>query len=574
VLCARVRTPSDGVLLELIHTSDCAHVTLAHPNIEPSNRVDNSINGVPTCANSMLNTVLRENWGFDGYITSDSGAIEDIYSAHHYAKNASDATAKAIHDGGCDIDSGGVYHNGLLDAVQEGLLSRADMILSLHRTLKLRFRLGLFDPIEDQPYWAVPIDVVGSDAHQATNLLATLETMVLLKNDGNVLPISPTAKVALIGPHANATEALVGNYLGQLCKGGLSDFSCVQSVASGIAAEFSALTVTPGCTITKEIDGGVAAAVAAAKDADVVILAIGIDGALEGESHDRTDTALPTPQQALAAAIAATGKPTVVVLINGGMVNLEAIKADHAAILSTGYPGYFGAKAIASTLVGDNDHLGGKLPYTVYPADYIQSVKMSDMSMRPSANSPGRSYRWYTGQPVFPFGTGMSLTTFKVTNTSSFCGGSNAVEIADGLATMSYEVTVTNTGTRAGDEVIFGFFTPPQSSVMRQIFGFQRVHLEPGASETVVINATAASFAVAADNGDLVTEHGLLPHCTLASHPLPHSSCIRLINTTYTACTAGPYQITLSNGMLEEVKCAVTFSEGAKVVAPFPGHQM
>lgn len=146
--------------------------------------------------------------------------------------------------------------------------------------------------------------------------------------------------------------------------------------------------------------------------------------------------------------------------------------------------------------------------YTIYPDSYINSVKMSDMSMRPSSSSPGRSYKWYTGTPVYPFGYGIGLTTFKMTNTSSFCGGSNAMTVSQRDGTMVFEITVTNTGTRTGDEVVFGFFTPPQSQVSKQLFGFQRVHLAAGASTTVVLNTTAASFAVAADNGDLVLSPG------------------------------------------------------------------
>jgi hypothetical protein len=154
-----------------------------------------------------------------------------------------------------------------------------------------------------------------------------------------------------------------------------------------------ATTVTPGCDIQTTITGGIPAAVAAAKAADVVVLALGIDEHVEGESHDRTAVAIPQPQLDLLAAVVALGKPTAVVLINGGMLELEPLLKLNLPILEAFYPGFFGGKAIAWSIYGKNDHLGGKLPFTNYPEGYIDQVKMSDMSMVPSANNPGRTVR-------------------------------------------------------------------------------------------------------------------------------------------------------------------------------------
>jgi len=285
-----------------------------------------------------------------------------------------------------------VYHDHVLSAVAENTVSMDVVNLALFRTLKLRFELGLFDPIEDQPYWHVSPDEVSKPANQASNVLSTLESMVLLSNPKGVLPLSNGKKVALIGPHVNATKALVGNYLGYVCSGGTSDFSCVVSVSGAMLAANPSSTVTLGCHITQELEGGVAAAVTAAKASDYAVLFLGIDGSLEGESHDRTDIGIPAPQLALAKAVAATGVPTVVVLLNGGMVYLEPIIDLGLPILEAFYPGFHGANAIASTLYGTNEHLGGKMPFTVYPMGYTDQVKMSDMSMRPSSTtgSPGR----------------------------------------------------------------------------------------------------------------------------------------------------------------------------------------
>ena len=150
----------------------------------------NSLNGVPTCASSFLNSVLREEWGFSGYITSDTDAVSDIFEEHHYTADYKGAICAALKDGGCDINSGSIYSKYLLEAIRDPneTCDMGDVTLALQRTLGLRFKLGLFDPIETQPYWHVSPDVVGSTAHQDTNQLATRESLVLLQNYNDTLP--------------------------------------------------------------------------------------------------------------------------------------------------------------------------------------------------------------------------------------------------------------------------------------------------------------------------------------------------------------------------------------------------
>jgi len=472
----------------------------------------NAINGVPTCASPLLNATLRGNWGFDGYVTSDTGAVNDIGPGEHQYRNTSEgAAAAALKDGGCDIDSGKVYVGSLMSAVGQGLLNQEDLKLALHRTIKLRFELGLFDPIEDQPYWHAPLDAVSTAESQATNLLSTLESMVLLANPGNLLPIPKGQKVALIGPHANAREAMVGNYLGELCPG--NTFDCVQSFAAAMNTSNPATTVTAGSGITKSIDGGVAAAVAAAKAADFVVLALGIDESVESESHDRTAVGIPQPQLDLLSAVVAAGKPVAVVLINGGMLELEPIQKLKLPILEAFYPGFHGGEAIATTLYGTNEHLGGKLPFTNYPEGYIDLIKMSDMSMKPSGTAPGRTYKYYSGKPSIPFGYGLSYSTFKLENSTDLeelarHGSTWETSNADHVQ-GNYSVTITNTGQVTADEVVFAFFHPPQGhSVIRQVFGFERVHLAPGASAVVTFPAAPSMFKTVTSGGDVVVAPG------------------------------------------------------------------
>ena len=491
----------------------------------------NALNGVPTCANPLLNHVLRNVWGFDGYMTSDTGAISDIYKEHHYTKDGKGATCAALKDGGCDMNSGSVYASNLLDVVADPTLScdMEDVKIALRRTLGLRFRLGLFDPIADQPLWNVSKSSVGSVAHSDTNKLATRESMVLLQNQnqhGLGLPFEMGKSVVVIGPHANASAALVGNYLGQICPGShVSDLSCVETPVEAITRLNQAagggsgsVTSSLGCNIDSPIKGGVEEAVALAKNADYIVLMLGISQSIEGESHDRVTIDLPSDQHVLAQAVLALGKPAVVVLVNGGMVGIEEEKKLAPSILETFYPGFWGADAIAATIFGQNENLGGKLPITIYHKDYVDEVEMDDMSFAPHGKSPGRSYRYYTGNATFPAFTGMSLTTFDVAPTApSVNFTSSAVfRIEDDASKddvlQTYSMRVTNSGSRTGDEVVFMFASggiQSISSPKRRLAGFERVHLLPGETKIIQFQVTVDVFkSTDPANGDVVVVPG------------------------------------------------------------------
>jgi xylan 1,4-beta-xylosidase len=513
----------------------------------------NAVNGVPSCADEfLLQDTLRNTWGFSGYITSDTGALADIWQQHKYVSTEAEAACAAIRDGTTDVSSDVVYHNALLQAVSDGLCSDSDVRAALNRTLTVRFQLGLFDPAESQPYWAVPLSAVATPASAAFNLAATLASMTLLHNDGGVLPLPAGSKVAVIGPHANASAALVGNYLGQLCPD--DTLNCVPTVAAGIAAANGAgagavsVVVTP---MTANDTSSFAAAVAAAQAADVVVLALGIDNSIESESLDRLSIDLPAIQHAIAAAVAAVGKPTAVVLIHGGMVDVTAEKANPAigAILEAGYPGMMGATAIGMTLYGQNDHLGGKLPYTVYPADYVNQINMTEYEMDVG---PGRTYRFYTGPTVYPFGWGVSLTTFAVAPVAAPAPGAAVLPTeAAPSRVLSYSVNVTNTGARPGDEVVFLYMSPQKATLtspsvagtalIKQLLDYQRVHLAPGESTTVSFDVSSASLA-------------------LVAKPTGH-----------TVSTPGVFNIVITNGVDQTVTHEVAVAGDEVIVAKFPG---
>jgi len=254
----------------------------------------------------------------------------------------------------------------------------------------------------------------------------------------------------------------------------------------------------------------VQAALAAASAADVLVLAMGIDQAIEGESHDRTDIDLPANQHELIGQLAALGKPIVLLLFNGGMVAVEAEKADDnvGAIVECFYPGFQGAAAISSVLFGDYNP-GGKMPFTVYPKDYINEVNMTDMDF---TTPPGRSYRFYDGPATYEFGYGLSYTSFALKWSNASMSQPQRQRTGMGWS-AKYSCVVTNTGAVDGDEVVLLFLKPKQlgapTPLKKQLVGYQRVHVAKGASATVTFDdIDAKSIAMVSTAGDRVSMAG------------------------------------------------------------------
>lgn len=477
----------------------------------------NAVNGVPACANNFLRTVLREEWNFSGYVTSDSGAVHDIYANHHYVSTPEEAVKVALEGGETDINSGGVYSGSLISAYNQSLITMKDIQRALYNSFWIRFRLGLFDPIDDQPYWHVPPSAVNSPEHQALNLHATLQSMTLLKNDGNTLPLAPGKTVAVIGPHAQSRKDLTGNYLGELCPSGGSN--CIPTPTEMInATNVGGTTLyAQGCAINSQDKSGFDDAVAAAKQADYVVMLMGIDQSIEGEGHDRTSVDLPGVQHDLIATVAAVGKPTTVVLVNGGMVAVEPEKQNSAvgAILETFYPGTRGAEAMAKVLFGQYNP-GGKLPVTVYQASIVDDFDFYEMDI---SKVPGRGYRFYTGDKVtYAFGHGLSYTSFKLSWSQS-----SPASLPTGKAggpTATFSVVIENTGAVAGDDVVQCYFYPQsdvkaneplagQVPLIKDLCGYQRVHLEAGESTTVTFTLDATTPRITdRNNGNILSAPG------------------------------------------------------------------
>ena len=442
------------------------------------------LNGEPDCAShTLLDEILRREWGFRGYVVSDCYGIKDILEKQHLAGSLEQASAVALR-AGTDLNCGNEYLS-LPAALKQGLVSEADIDRAVKRVLEARFRLGMFDPPDKVPYARIPYSVVDSREHRELSLQAARESIVLLKNANHLLPLSKTLKsIAVVGPNANEVKALLGNYYGTP--------SLAVTPLVGIRKKASPETrvvYAKGCeaveppTIASSLDE----AVRAAKSADVVIAALGLSGDLENEQFeidtdgfywgDRTRLDLPRAQEQLLEAMARTGKPTVLLLLNGGPISTAWASEHTDAIVEAWYPGEEGGAAIADVLFGDYNP-GGRLPVTVYKS-VDQLPPFGDYKMA------GRTYRYFSGEPLYPFGFGLSFTHFSYGHLEV-----SRAPIRTG-ENLRVSAEVKNTGAMGGDEVVQLYLTRMNSPVpvpIRSLAGFARAHLASG--ESRVINFT------------------------------------------------------------------------------------
>ncbi|MDR0995943.1 MAG: glycoside hydrolase family 3 C-terminal domain-containing protein [Tannerella sp.] len=597
----------------------------------------NAIYGQPCCGSDLLmNDILRNQWKFSGYVTSDCGAIDDFYRTHKTSPNAATASADAVeHSTDCECGSS---YKALVDAIGTGLITEKQLDVSLKRLFKIRFRLGQFDPQDRVPFANTPLDSLETPAHKAQALKMAQESMVLLRNEGNVLPIdfSKVKKIALVGPHGDDRDVMLANYHGTpshvislleglrakvgnraqityergvnltdncvfnshydaslFTTGGKPGFkadyfqnmklegpvaaSRVESridhhwgdsetvidsvIARRLGVRFTTL-FTPkesgdvcfalrGNRSEFYIDGVLqksaapsdayyplkaekgksykleiryrqygengeivfdygtltkadpAATAARVKDADLIIYAGGISSRLEGEEMnvqikgfkggDRTDIALPAVQEEMLRALKATGKPVVFVLMSGSAIGLEWESKNIPAILEAWYGGEAGGEAIADVLTGDYNP-AGRLPVTFYRS-------VADLPDFEDYSMDNRTYRYFKGTPVYPFGYGLSYTTFKYSNLS-------AEKTADGK--LQVKVTLTNTGKRAGDEVVELYLSNKRDFLtpIRALKGFRRLHLAAGQSLPVSFTLEPAALTVVDKGGHSIPMQG------------------------------------------------------------------
>jgi beta-glucosidase len=607
----------------------------------------NRVNGEPVCASRrMMTDILRDEWGFKGYVVSDCDAVADIYKHHKFAKTEEEGVAVAV-KAGTDLTCGYEYR-ALIPAVKQGLISEAEIDRAVKRLFEARFRLGMFDPPEMVPFSRIPIEANDSPANRELALRAARESIVLLKNEQNLLPLKKEIKtIAVIGPNADALDVLVGNYNGIPSKWVTPLEGIRRKVSNGtrvlhalgttLTSEFvipvpSSVLFSPddqgthglrgeyfsnkdlqgepavtrldsdvnfdwftnppvpqlpmdnfsarwtgklvpavsgtyqlgaraddgvrvylddqllidawrdggGKTATKavELQAGRAykirmehydryaaataklvwsppqfaqtmreEALGKAREADVVIMALGLSPSLEGEEMevktegfsggDRTELGLTKVQEELLRAVHATGKPLVLVLLSGSGLAVNWAKDNVPAIVQAWYPGEEGGTGIADVLFGDYNP-AGRLPVTFYKsADQLPPFR--------DYNMEGKTYRFFKGEPLYPFGYGLSYTRFKYSDLKL---SSKSLKPNQNLLVG---VDVQNTGERGGDEVVQLYLTDVNASVpvpLRSLRGIQRIHLKPGERRRVTFTLTPADLALFDNNGKRILEPG------------------------------------------------------------------
>lgn len=468
----------------------------------------NRTNGEPCCASkTLLQDILRDEWNFDGYVVSDCGAILDIHAHHKVTETPEESAALAVKNG-CDLNCGGVYRS-LMGAVQQGLISEEQIDIAVKRLFKARFLLGMFDPPERVPYSQIPYEVNDCEEHRSLALEMARESIVLLKNEGGLLPLRRDLKtIAVIGPNASSVDVLLGNYYGTPSK----PVTAIEGIRAKVSHNTKVL-YTPGSELVGRDESwgaaptrGFSEALATAERADVTILCLGLSPKLEGEQGevaasdgggDRLDVALPKVQQSLLEAVCALGKPVVLVLFGGSPLAVGWAHEHVPAILYAWYPGQEGGTAIADVLFGDYNP-AGRLPIT-FVKSLAQLPEFTDYRMR------GRTYRYMTEEPLYPFGYGLSYTSFGYDNLAL-----SKKSIAAGEE-LTVSVTVENTGKVPGDEVVEVYLEDLESSVerpIRELVGFNRVHLNPGEKKTVSFKITARQMALIDLAGKCVLEPG------------------------------------------------------------------
>ncbi|HJQ22567.1 MAG TPA: beta-glucosidase BglX [Blastocatellia bacterium] len=447
----------------------------------------NDLNGVPTSANPFtLTKVLRDEWKFDGFVVSDYESVRELLN-HGIAATEADAARQAL-NAGVDMEMvSRLYNKHGAALLNEGKVTMRTIDEAVRRILRIKFRLGLFEhPYADESREA---GVIFSAANRNAAREVAARSMVLLKNERDVLPLNKAARqIAVIGPLADSQRDMIGSWSGD---GRAED---AVTLLEGIRAKVSPQTkivYARGCDINGDSSDGISEAVRVATEADVVVLAIGESADMSGEARSRSTLDLPGRQLELAKAIQATGKPVVVVLMNGRPMSINWVAENVPAILETWFAGSQAGNAIADVLFGDVNP-GGKLPVTFPRAVGQVPLYYNHMNTGrpPDPNNPYTSkYIDVPWTPLYPFGYGLSYTQFRFSNLQL-----SAPRIRrDGSVKVSVEVE--NIGRRAGDEVaqlyirdVAGSRTRP----VKELKGFERITLKPGERRRVEFTLTPA----------------------------------------------------------------------------------
>ena len=469
----------------------------------------NRLNGEPCCGSkSLLTDILRREWGFKGYVTSDCWAIRDFNESHKVTSNIVESAALAVRNG-CDLNCGCAFAS-LVKAYQRGLITENQINKAVYRLMLIRMRLGMFDKPEHVTYSSIPYEKNDCEKHHKAALEAAEESIVLLRNRNGLLPLDRKKihTLAVIGPNADSRKALEGNYCGRA-----SEYVTILQGLRETVGKDTRILYAEGCHLYKNSMSGlserndrIAEAVSAAERADTAVLCLGLTADLEGEegdtsnefsSGDRKSIFLPESQEELLNAITETGVPLVVVLLSGSALASAHSGGRADALVQAWYPGSLGGRAIARMLFGDFSP-GGKLPVTFYRSD-ADLPDFCDYSME------NRTYRFMKTEPLYPFGYGLSYTKFFYTGIRL---SSKSIPAGQSLQVSS---EVRNVGRRAGDEVVELYIKDLKASVRVpncQLAGFCRIHLNPGECRRVKFSISPRQMALTNNDGKLILEPG------------------------------------------------------------------
>ena len=461
----------------------------------------NRTNGEPCCAHSyLMEEVLFGKWGFDGYFVSDCGAISDIQAGHHFTETKTEAAALALKKG-CDLNCGNTYEK-LIDAYEEDLVTDDDLTKAAVKLFTIRAMLGEFE--EQRPYSDIPYSVVNCNKHRELNLRSARESLVMLKNRDGFLPLADRyERIAVIGPNANSVRVLEGNYNGRSPE--------YVTVADGMRRVFenSGISVATGSSLisTRGSEGEelLSGALAAASEADVAVLCLGLDSSVEGEEMpyeaegfyrgDRTTPYLPKPQTELCKAVCGVCENVVVLVMCGSPVDLgDEINEKVKAIVHCFYPGALGGLAIAEILHGDHSP-SGRLPVTFFRGD-ASLPDISDYSMK------GRTYAYAEAEPLFPFGYGLTYTDVEYVSADIVSEDDEKITLA---------VSLTNNEKYAVSEKIqvYAKFEDGRTKTPHfRLCAVKAVRIGSGCGQTVYIDADKRFMKAVLENGERVTPDG------------------------------------------------------------------
>jgi len=449
----------------------------------------NRVYGVPSSASNFLfQDILRNTWGFRGYVVSDCWAISDIYNFHKYVPTAEQAASLSVR-AGTDLACGPEYAS-LVNAVKLGFISEFEIEQAVKRLTEARFRLGMFDPPSRVPYASITPAMNNTPEHDALALQVARESIVLLKNDAQTLPLKASARrILVVGPYAADTSVLLGNYNGTpsnpvtILQGILNHAGKKRTVSYAMGVERPEIAARSGQGPATD-EQLMHEALKLARVADIIIMAGGISPNLEGEEMDvkvkgfaggdRTTLDLPESQQKLLEKLHATGKPVVLVLTNGSALAVNWAQQNLPAIIEAWYPGQQGGNAVGEVLFGKYNP-AGRLPVTFYKSE-------KDLPAFDNYSMENRTYRYFKSEPLYPFGYGLSFTSFQYGPVSFDINGSGAA------GTITARLSISNTGNYDGDEVVQLYANSPEGSGdqrIRYLVAFKRIHIPAGKSKEV-----------------------------------------------------------------------------------------